>query len=402
MQHDMRLAFKSYDKLAPLKSLKANKFQHNTHPKEQIERLAKIMREHGVRHPIHISKRSGQVCFGHGRWEAAKFNGWEKFPIVYQEFKNAKEEFACVQSDNAIAGWAELDLDWVKNDLVDFKDLDIDLLGIKDFAISENSSGLTDEDEIPEVKESICKLGDIWTLGNHRLMCGDSTDVDEVDQLMDGEKADMVFTDPPYGMNLNVNYDEMFQGKNDSHKKTGKRFKVVEGDSEAFDPNPIFAVQADEYYIWGADYFYNKLPPGGSWIAWDKRDDALDAVPGNTTEFLWSKNPHRRMSLRVKWSGHHGMQREDVKTRIHPTQKPIQMVERFFEEFGSKHRSIVDLFGGSGSTLIACEKTNRKCFMMEIDPHYVDVIINRWQNYTGKQAEKINGQKKKTAKAKRS
>lgn len=130
----MRIAFKSFDRILPISLLKASRFQRNKHSKEQISRLAKIMREHGVRHPIHISKRSGQVCFGHGRWEAAKLNGWTKFPVVYQEFNSDEEEYSCVQSDNAIAEWSELDVDAIQTDVQEFgEDFDVDLLGIEGF-----------------------------------------------------------------------------------------------------------------------------------------------------------------------------------------------------------------------------------------------------------------------------
>ncbi|CAK9250661.1 unnamed protein product [Sphagnum jensenii] len=259
--------------------------------------------------------------------------------------------------------------------------------GIEVSAHTRSETTGVDEDEVPEKAPARTKLGDIYQLGQHRLLCGDSTDLGTVEKLMDGQKADMVFTDPPYGMRLNVDYDDMF--KNDASKIvfTGKRFKKVEGDDKDYDPNPIFSIIADDYFIWGADYFYDKLPSKGSWTAWDKRtNENMDKVVGNTTEFCWSKNPHRRMTARVLWSGHHGMQKDDTKTRVHPTQKPVALVEWFFNQYANKHKSIVDIYGGSGSTLIACEKTNRKCFMMELDPHYCDVIVERWEKYTGRKA----------------
>lgn len=128
---DMRITFKTFDEILPLKDLQKSRHQRNKHPKDQIERLAKIMKVHGVRHPIHVSALSGEVCFGHGRWEAAKANGWKEFPVVYQEFKDDQEEYACVQSDNAIAHWSELDLPSIKQDLLNFDKFDPDLLGIK-------------------------------------------------------------------------------------------------------------------------------------------------------------------------------------------------------------------------------------------------------------------------------
>lgn len=321
---------------------------------------------------------------------AARKIGMTKVPVDLQDFENEAAEFAHLIADNKIAELAEHDDKLMLEGLQDFPDLDFELLGLDDFELpTPEVVGLVDEDSVPEKVEPKTKLGDLYILGNHRLLCGDSTNIQHVERLMDGEKADMVFTDPPYGMNLDTNYDKMFQSDS-SHVMKGNRFEKVKGDDVDYDPNPIFSTDAKEYYIWGADYFYDKLPKGGSWIAWDKRDENLDRVPGNTTEFLWSKNPHRRMSLRIKWSGHHGMQKEDVKKRVHPTQKPVALIEKFFEEFGSSHKTIVDIYGGSGSTLIACEKTNRKCFMMELDPHYCDVIVTRWEQFTGKKAELVS------------
>ncbi len=201
----MRITFKQYDKLMPLKDLKKSKHQRNKHPQDQIERLAKLMDKQGVRHPIHISKLSGQVCFGHGRWEAALLNGYKEYPIVYQDFKNDEEEYACVQSDNAIASWAELDMAGINSDIINLgPEFDIDLLGIKDFVLdAPTKPGLCDEDEVPDKVDAVAKLGDIYVLGEHRLMCGDSTDNGHVALLMNKEMADIGFTSPPYNANKN-------------------------------------------------------------------------------------------------------------------------------------------------------------------------------------------------------
>jgi DNA modification methylase len=380
-------------RMVPLSDIKPNPKNRNRHSKDQIARLTQIIEYQGFRQPLMVSNRSGLLVGGHGRLLAAKKLKLKEVPVCFQDFDSDEQEIAAGISDNSIASWAELDLEGINLDIPDLgPEFDIDLLGILNFKIdASDNEGLTDPDEVPETpKESPVCRGELFRLGSHRLLCGDSTSITDVERLMNGEKADMVFTDPPYGMSLNVNYDEMFGAKDSSHKDTGKRFKPVEGDDVEYDPNPIFAIPAKEYYIWGADYFYDKLPKGGSWIAWDKRDERLDLVPGNTTEFLWSKNPHRRVSLRIKWSGHHGMQREDTKSRIHPTQKPVQLIEKFFEDFGGKHVSIVDIYCGSGSTLIACEKTSRVCYGMEIDPHYCSVILDRWSAFTGKDPVRLN------------
>lgn len=382
-----------YDALLNPKDLQDYPKNPNKHDDAQVERLAKLYTYHGIRHPIIVDKDRNVIAAGHGRKLAAIKAGITEFPIVYQKFETEDALYAFVTADNAIASWAELDFSSINAEISELgPDFDIDMLGIKNFEIDTADKFQGDEDEVPEPpKEPISKLGDLYELGNHRLLCGDSTSIDAVEKLMGGQKADMVFTDPPYGMNLDTNYDSMFENDS-SHAKTGNRFQKVHGDDVEYDPNPIFTIQAKDYFIWGADYFYDKLPAKGSLIAWDKRDERLDNVPGNTTEFCWSKHPKRRMSIRIKWSGHHGMQRDDTKKRVHPTQKPTALAEWFFEQWGKDAKNVVDIYGGSGSTLIACEKTNRKCFMMELDPHYIDVIASRWCKFTGNTKIKRNGE----------
>jgi len=418
-----------------LSTLKPNEQNPRTITDEKLFQLKKALKEFGPLDGFVYNRKTEQLVSGHQRqklFAESEITITKKYPKpsktgttkegyvtidgerfsfreVYWDLN--KEKAANIAANKGAGDWDMPQLaEWMK-ELNSF-DADFDT-GLTMFSEEEMKQfeGITvkehtrvgatgvDEDEVPEKAPARSKLGDMYQLGNHRLMCGDSTKEESVKRLMQGKKADMVFTDPPYGMNLNVDYDQMFQASDSSHKKTGKRFKKVEGDDVDFNPECILRIEAKECYIWGADYFYDKLPKGGSWVAWDKRDENLDRVPGNTTEFLWSKNPHRRMSLRVKWSGHHGMQKEDVKTRVHPTQKPVALIEKFFEELGSKHQIILDLFGGSGSTLIACEKTHRTCFMMELDPHYCDVIVERWEKYTGHKAKKITPVHTSTKKA---
>lgn len=385
MQHNC-----SYDELVDIHKLVPHPQNPNKHPDNQIERLAKIIDYQGQRSPVVVCKETGFIVVGHGRTEAMKKLGWDKVAVNYQTFKDEAQRYAHMTADNAIAEWAALDLAQINQDMLDLgPELDLELLGIEDFVlepIEKLDPGLVDEDDVPEVSEPITKRGDVWFLGDHRVMCGDSTMIDDVEKLMAGEKADMVYTDPPYGMKLDVEYDKMFIDKN--HKNKGDRFNKIIADDEYFDPTDILNITNDipEVWLWGADYFYDSLPRGGSLCAWDKRNENLDKVVGNTTEYLWSKRPHRRMTARVLWSGHHGMGKDDDKKRVHPTQKPITLHDWFFENFAKKSNKILDLFLGSGSTLIACEKTNRKCFGMELDEHYCDVIVNRWQNYTGKKA----------------
>jgi DNA modification methylase len=371
----------THDKIVPIHELKAHPKNRNIHPPDQIEQLAEILKYQGWRYPVKVSKQSGYVTAGHGRMAAALHAGWTHVPVNYQDYDNDDMEYADVQADNAIASWAELELKLIALDIKERPNLDVKLLGIKGFGRDKSVSG-GDPEETPELpKEAKTKRGELWVLGKHRLLIDDCTVKENVDRLMGVEKADMVFTDPPYGMNLDTNYDEMYAFGDHTH--TGNRFKKIEGDAESYDPAPILMLEAKRKFVWGCDYFYGRLPPGGSIIAWDKRTESLDRVPGNTTEFCWALPPTRRTSARILWSGHYGMNGDDSGKRMHPTQKPIKLVEWFFEQWGKDTVTVLDVYLGSGSTLIACEKTNRRCFGMEIEPLYGDVILSRWSKYTG-------------------
>lgn len=373
-----------------------------THDDAQIAQIAGSIKEFGFNNPVLIAD-DNSIIAGHGRVMAARKLGMDSVPCVRLSHLSDSQRKAYILADNRIA----LNSDWDSNLLalelkeLDDEGMDLSMLGFDADEINAilnpitETEGLTDEDEVPEPPpEPITKLGDVWILGNHRLMCGDSTSIDAVDKLMDGQKADMVFTDPPYGMFLNTDYDSMF-GNDDKHRKTGKRFEFVKGDHDDFNAefiNIIFAKfdYCKEVFLWGADYYVDLIPNrnNGSWVVWDKRcNENMDKVVGNTFELCWSKAKHKRMVARILWSGHHGMQKDDSKKRVHPTQKPVELVCWFFDYYSmADKRVVVDLFGGSGSTLIACEKTNRQSRLMELDPKYCDVIVKRWENFTGKKA----------------
>lgn len=363
------------------------------HNDKNLNAIKGSLTKFGQQKPIVINKKNVIVA-GNGTVAAAKSLGWKEITVVRSELDDFLQS-AFALADNRTSELAEWDQEALSKSIaaLEIGNFDLDSIGFQpgDFDFMDKpKEGLTEDDAVPEVPQNVHSVvrGDIWQLGNHRLMCGDSTSKDDVEKLMAGEKADMVFTDPPYGMNLDTNYDSMFGAANSTHKKTGDRFKAVEGDDTDYDPAHIFDMFNCDKFLWGCDYYYDKLPKGGCFLAWDKRDEALDKVPGNPTEFCWSDKPRRRMSFRIKWSGHHGMQKDDTKTRVHPTQKPTALVEAFFSQWGKGKNLVADIFLGSGSTLIACEKTNRKCYGMEIDPHYCSVIIERWQQFSGKKAVK--------------
>jgi len=217
---------------------------------------------------------------------------------------------------------------------------------------------------------------------------------------MDGETADMVFTDPPYGMFLDADYKTnngpgLYKGK-DMSRASGVTHRNVAGDHGDFTPDLINTVFAsfpycDEIFLWGADYYAELIPArkDGSWVVWDKVTKAdgdqsgVENFHGSNFELCWSKAKHKRELARIM---HKGLASVENDKRVHPTQKPVALAEWFFERWGQGKTVIADLYGGSGSTLIACEKTSRHCRMMELDPAYCDIIVRRWENLTGEKA----------------
>lgn len=382
-------------------------YANNTkkHDETQIKNVAESIKKYGWVQPIVIDN-DGTIVIGHCRALAAERLGIEEVPCVVVSDLTEEEINALRIVDNK-TNESPWDFDLLSAELpeIDLSDFEFDF----DFGI-ENEEEETEivEDEAPEVDEDaepIAKLGDIWQLGRHRLMCGDSTDKETVELLMDGKKADMVFTDPPYGMNLDTDYSGM---KNNLDFAKSKNFtggkKYEQGKVDDFNPSMIDAVlsiDAKEMFLWGADYFAELLPckNDGSWIVWDKRangnddieeDYSSDKMYGSCFELCWSKNRHKRDIARVKWAGVFGTEQEFDHKRYHPTQKPIKLAEWFLKRYSKYGHIVIDLFGGSGSTLIACEQLGRTCYMMELDPRYCDVIVKRWENLTGEKAVLLN------------
>jgi len=277
------------------------------------------------------------------------------------------------------------------SEFVNDMEINIDDLALPDINIDDLKVLLTGEegtkadDELPEDILVISKLGDLWELNNHRILCGDSTDAEQVGKLMAGEKADMVFTDPPYGMFLDADYSSMEGiGK-------GNKYSNVKGDHKDFNPELINSIFINfsycrEIFLWGADYYAELIPKRnkGCFIVWDKMkggegaNDKYDKMFGSNFELCWSKTRHKRAIARVLWKGIFGLEKEHDHKRHHPTQKPTELVLWFLDKFSKNNKPITDPFLGSGSTLIACEKTDRICYGMEIEPHYVDVSVRRW------------------------
>lgn len=368
-------------------------YERNPRKNDQaVDAVVESIKQCGYIAPIIIDENN-VILAGHTRYKALKRLNYTHVDCVVNAGLTEEQKRKYRLLDNKTSELAEWDFDLLADELdgLDFGDLDLDW-GIGED--EENKEVI--EDEPPEVGdegEPVCKLGDIWQLGSHRLMCGDSTDKDMVARLMNGEKADMVFTDPPYGMNLDTDYSKM-QGNG----RKGKKYDKVIGDNEDFKPELINTIfenfdYCNEIFLWGIDYYFDLIPKfkQGNLIVWDKTLESNgDAGYNSEFELLWSKTPHKKEVLHFNWFRYFGLSSQDIKTREHPTQKPLQVIYPFIKKYTDNDNLIVDLFGGSGSTLIACEQLGRRCFMMELDPKYCDVIIQRWENLTGQKAVKIN------------
>lgn len=306
------------------------------------------------------------VLGGNMRLKAAKECGLKELPVIIADDWTEEQRAQFLIKDNVGFGewnWDELQADW------DVQMLEEWGLDIPD-AFKVEPEAEEDDYEIPDTIETDIVLGDLFEIGPHRLLCGDSTDSDQVAKLMNGQKADMVFTDPPYGMSLNTNYQDIHKGAS-----TGKNFDKIINDDKEFDPNCIFVLDAKEYFLWGADYYKHFLPKGGSWHIWDKTVGRFNGRIGNEFEMCWSQNSHKREIVSIEWVGYNGISKEDTKKRVHPTQKPIELCVHFIKDYSKIN--VIDLFLGSGSTMVASHQLNRKCYGMELDPKYCQVIIDR-------------------------
>ena len=280
-------------------------------------------------------------------------------------------------------------------------DFDIELTGFDvDEVASLNPADVVEDNfdvggALDDINEPTTKRGDIILLGRHRLMCGDSTDTGDVGRLMDGAKADMVFTDPPYGIDI-VNEDKVRISAEVKMGKVGtkglvkaKQYRPVIGDDKQFDPTFLLNL-APRIILWGANNYASKLPDMMHWIVWDKKAEiGADHNNFSDVELAWTNIGKKSCAIyRYLWSGllRAGDRKTELKERVHPTQKPVGLFCEIFNGYTSENYILLDLFLGSGSTLIACEQTNRICYGMELDPKYCDVIVKRFEDYTGQKA----------------
>jgi len=349
------------------------------HPEEQVEHIANSIREFGWQQPLVVDKNDVLVI-GHGRLLAAKKLGLKTVPVIKTEDLTDEQIRALRLADNKTN-----ESDW------DFDMLDFELEGIDEIDMEQFGFVLPDdsepeeivEDEVPETAKTRCNLGDVWQLGIHRLICGDSTNPAVIDRLMDGVKAKLLLTDPPYG----IKADKGVGGFGSSPKTANKYDDEWDSFSPSKDTFDMILEKADNSIIFGGNYFTDKLPLGKCWIVWDKVGDIQFQNPYSDCELAWTNID--RNSVKKYTKIQQGFVADEKEKRVHPTQKPVGMLADILKDFSEENDSILDCFGGSGSTLIACEQLNRKCYMCELDEHYCDVIIQRWENLTGQKAVKL-------------
>lgn len=350
-----------------------------THDEAQVAQIAASIREFGWTNPVLLDGNNGIIA-GHGRVLAAQKLGETQVPTIELGHMSESQKRAYIIADNKLALNAGWDNEMLMLEVADLKDAGYDL-GLTGFSLDELEAlnpevveGLTEEDSVPEVPvEPKTKRGDIYRLGNHRLMCGDSTFVGDIDMLMQGTYPDLIHTDPPYGMNA-VSKSSVLK----------KNYKIdILGDDnpdvakDAF--NLIYGLYPEAKHIWwGANYYCSALPDSECWLVWDKNNGQSDQTD---CELAWAnfRSVVRQFT-----------QASEKTNRVHPTQKPVALMEWIIKRFKLSANTIADYFGGSGSTLIAAEKNGIQSFIMEFDPRFCDVIVKRWEEFTGKKAELIN------------
>lgn len=361
---------------------------------EQAEHLEASLKRFGAVDPAIINihpDRKNIIIGGHQRLKTAQRLGWETFPCVELELDKEKERELNIRLNKNTGGW---DYDALANyfeveELIDWGFKDEELFGDVE---AEELEAEEDNYEEPDEIHTDIVLGDLIEIGEHRLLCGDSTDSDQVAKLMDGEKADMVFTDPPYGMFLDADYSKMVN----KDGVAGKKHKNIIGDHEIYEPSHIFRDfdYVDEIVIFGADYFSEFIPNKnkGSWLVWDKRvEPKYDKIIGSSFELAWSKKKRKREILRHEYSSWGArMEGATENGKPHPTMKPVALLSDIMNKTSCNH--IVDLFLGSGSTMVASHQLNRKCYGMELDPKYCQVIIDRMLKLDDTLEVKINGE----------
>ncbi len=386
-----------------LKIEKLTPYEKNAkiHTPEQIEQIKTSIQKFGMNDPVGVWGEKNIIVEGHGRVIALKELGFDEVDCIRLDHLSDDERKAYALAHNKLTMNTDFDFDILKEELDALLDFDMDEFGFESVEV-EDLTPVEDNFVVELPEEPKAKLGDVYQLGEHRLMCGDSTSIDDVERLMDGEKADMVFTDPPYGVNATG-------GRQQTKQKLG--MKAIENDNLIGDNLKNFLsdfISIMQYkndasiyicYPWITQKEFTEAIKENNLnikncIIWNKKVFGLNGFKGYRPQyemiyfcckddFIW----YGDKAQSNVWDISREIKREEQGN--HPTPKPIEVIAKALNNSSKKEDIIYDAFGGSGSTLIACEQLNRKCYMMELDEHYCDVIIQRWENLTGKKAVKL-------------
>lgn len=372
----------------PVERLKPYDKNARTHSAEQVAKIAASLAEFGFVNPILVDSSDGIIA-GHGRMAAAKELGLTEVPVIVLDHLSDAQRRAYILADNRLAELAGWDNAMLAGELQQLADdgFDIELAGWTDAELADMLQEIepeqvapgADPDEAPSLPTyPTTVLGDVWVLGKHRLMCGDSTSIDAVDALMDGNKVDLIFTDPPYNV--------AFNGRSGKHEVI-KNDDLEEDEFDQFIGEVLQTIKtigAPAYYIWCNWKFYGTLQREleyKSCIVWAKNVFGMGNNYRHQHEFCLFNGS---IDAEIKNESDLWEVKKDS-NYVHPTQKPVELSVRALGNHKTA-KNILDLFGGSGSTLMGCEKMRRRAFVMELDPKYCDVIVKRWQDFTGKKA----------------
>ncbi len=397
----------AFDELADADLLVPNPRNPNRHPESQIALLAKIIKAQGWRAPITVSVESGFIVRGHGRLLAARKLGVRQVPVDRQHYATEADEWADLIADNRLAELAEMDDGLLHDLLKDFEGqgYDLDLTGFVGEDLEEILAAFPEQDDRTVVREiepperpkkPITKRGDLWQLGPHRILCGDSTAVAHVERLLAGRRVDQLVTDPPYGVDYSAKNEFLNKFDKGNRVQTPIANDAI-GDYRAFFGSFLSIIPFSDYntlYIFmsGKELHSLRLALDDCGLQWG---DYLVWVKNN--HVLGRKDYNAKHEFIVYgWKGKHKFYGgfsttvleydRPAKSDLHPTMKPVALVSRLITDGSAPGALVYDPFLGSGTTLIAAEQLGRVCYAMEIDPGYVDVTVARWEELTGKKA----------------
>ena len=378
------------------------------HEPVDIDAIAKSIEAFGFRDPVGVWGPNNIIVEGHGRVMAAKQLGMTEVPCIRLDDLTDEQRRAYGLAHNKTAELSTWDAELLPLEVQDLPTYDMTQFGFSAEQTKQSDPDpVVQEDDFDEDTDEIearVQPGDLILLGGaHRLLCGDSTDPAAVDRLMDGVKAELLLTDPPYGINVvavnnRVSGDKPFGSKGKvGYGQKGKNkildcneYAPIIGDDTTDTARVNYAVAVERsanQIIFGGNYFTDFLPPSRCWVVWDKQNTGNFA----DAELAWTSFDRGVKLYHFLWNGlcRAGSREVEGIKRVHPTQKPVGMIGDILKDFTKEGDTVLDCFGGSGTTLIACEQLGRRCRMMELDPHYCDVIIARWEKLTGKKAELI-------------